>query len=196
MQYTAFAVAIVLIKVYMRKRFRDFARISNLNHFFQFRPLLHIIVIVIDKNYIYMCRCLIYHHEANFNSIISCSEHKALGFLSFVQFIVLLNLIQALSKQLTGTEFIHAFRLQFSFDYFETGTQSNPCFAIERFTLDYFVLSSDYWYFKYITSIVYLFKQPFAGSWIATDVCHGVHKKIQLEDWRFVYRFSTSRYQS
>ena len=72
----------------MKERFRDFARISSLNHFFQFRPLLHIVVIVIDKNYIYICRCLFYHHEANFKSIISCSEQKALGFLSVVQFAV------------------------------------------------------------------------------------------------------------
>ena len=89
MQYTAFAVAIVLIKVYMKERFRDFAGISNSNHFFQLRPLLHIIVIIIDKNYIYICRCLFYHHEANFKSIISCSEHKALRFLSFVKFAVI-----------------------------------------------------------------------------------------------------------
>jgi len=55
MQYTAFAVAIVLVKVYMKERFRDFAGISNSNHFFQLGPLLHIIVIIIDKKiYIYV----------------------------------------------------------------------------------------------------------------------------------------------
>jgi len=54
MQYTAFAVAIVLIEVYMKERFRDFAGISNSNHFFQLGPLLHIIVIIIDKKNIYI----------------------------------------------------------------------------------------------------------------------------------------------
>ena len=78
MQYTAFAVAIVLVKVYMKERFRDLAEISNSNHFFQLGPLLHIIVIIIDKKNIYICRCLFYRHEASFKSIISCSEHKAL----------------------------------------------------------------------------------------------------------------------
>ena len=90
MQYTAFAVAIVLVKVYMKERFRDFAEISNSNHFFQLRPLLHIIVIIIDKNYIYICVVVYFIiMRQNFKSIISCSEHKALGFLSFVQFAVI-----------------------------------------------------------------------------------------------------------
>jgi len=74
----------------MKKRFRDFARISNLNHFFQLDHCCIIIVVVIDKNYIYICRCLFIIMRQNFKSIISCSEHKALGFLSFVQFTVLL----------------------------------------------------------------------------------------------------------
>jgi len=88
MQYTAFAVAIVLVEVYMKERFRDFAGISNSNHFFQLGPLLHIIVIVIDKKNIYMS-LLFYHHKASFKSIISCSEHKALRLLSFVKFTVI-----------------------------------------------------------------------------------------------------------
>ena len=90
MQYTAFAVAIVWLKFYMKERFRGFAEISNSNHFFQLGPLLHIIVIIIDKNYIYICRCLFIVVRQNFKPIISCSEHKALRFLSFVQFTVLL----------------------------------------------------------------------------------------------------------
>ena len=90
MQYTAFAVAIVWSRFYMKKRFRDFARISNLNHFFQLDHCCIIIVVVIDKNYIYICRCLFIIMRQNFKSIISCSEHKALGFLSIVQFTVLL----------------------------------------------------------------------------------------------------------
>jgi hypothetical protein len=57
MQYTALAVAIVLVEVYMKERFRDFTGIGNSNHFFQLGPLLHIIVIVIDKKNIYICRC-------------------------------------------------------------------------------------------------------------------------------------------
>ena len=52
-------------------------------------PFSLILVIVIDKNYIYMCRCLFYLHEAKLKLILSFSEHKALRFLSFVQFIVL-----------------------------------------------------------------------------------------------------------
>ena len=50
MQYTAFAVAIVLSQSFTRRKgFVIFAGIGNLNHFFQFRPLLHY----------YCCRYLI-----------------------------------------------------------------------------------------------------------------------------------------
>jgi len=66
-----------------------FARISNLNHFLSIGPFTLIFIIVVDKNYIYMCRCLFYLHEAKLKLILSFSEHKALRFLSFVQFIVL-----------------------------------------------------------------------------------------------------------
>ena len=80
MQYTAFAVAIVLVEVYMKERFREFTGIGNSNHFFQLGPLLHIIVIIIDKNYIYICRCLFYHHEANFKSIFRAVSIKLFDF--------------------------------------------------------------------------------------------------------------------
>jgi len=84
MQYTAFAVAIVLVEVYMKERFRDFAGISNSNHFFQLGPLLHIIVIIIDKKNIYICRCLFYRHEASFKSIFRAVSIKLFDFcLSF-----------------------------------------------------------------------------------------------------------------
>jgi hypothetical protein len=84
MQYTAFAVAIVLVEVYMKERFRDFAGISNSNHFFQLGPLLHIIVIIIDKNYIYICRCLFITMKQTLSQLFRAVSIKLLDFcLSF-----------------------------------------------------------------------------------------------------------------
>ena len=74
----------------MKERFRDFAGISNLNHFFQFRPLLHYYCCRYLIRIIYIYVVVYYRREAELKPIISCSEHKALRFLSFVQFTVLL----------------------------------------------------------------------------------------------------------
>jgi hypothetical protein len=68
----------------MKKRFRDFARISNLNHFFQLDHCCIIIVVVIDRNYIYICRCLFIVMRQNFKSIVRAVSIKLLNlFLSF-----------------------------------------------------------------------------------------------------------------
>ena len=74
----------------MKERFRDFAGISNLNHFLSNQTIVALLLLSLLIRIIHICRCLFIVVRQNFKSIISCSEHKALRFLSFVQFTVLL----------------------------------------------------------------------------------------------------------
>ena len=162
-----------------------FARISNLNHFsFNWTIFAYFhYTVVVDKNYIYMCRCLFIFMKQNLKWFFQSVSIKLLD--SFFRSIhCSLNLIQALSKQLTGTEFISRFRLQLFIDFFKPELNQIHAFTTEHLfsTISWYLFY--YWYFKYITSIV-TYSRIFAGSWIVADV----HKKIQLEDWRVVYVF-------
>ena len=88
-------------------------------------------------------------------------------------------------KQAVNRNWVYLrFKLQFSFDYFEPELNRSHVFIIERLFL---IISWDIVIIEIlnILPVLLLIQATFAGSWIVADV----HKKIQLEDWRFVYVF-------
>ena len=80
-----------------RRGFVIFARISNLNHFLSIGPFSLIFIIVVDKNYIYMCRCLFIFMKQNLKWFFQSVSIKLSDFF-FRSVYSSLNLFQALSK--------------------------------------------------------------------------------------------------